>query len=135
VAGKNLLFAAALVVLAACSENPNSPDPTIVDASSKKGGTPTSPAPFPDPMPPAPPLPVGGNPISSATFWVNPNSSAKVQADAWRVTRPADAAQMDKIARNSQAQWMTGGTVDVFTAVNNAVTIAAAVGGTPVLVA
>jgi endoglucanase len=42
---------------------------------------------------------------------------------------------MDKIARNSQAQWMTGGTVDIFTAVNNAVTTAAAVGGTSVLVA
>jgi endoglucanase len=86
-------------------------------------------------MPPAPPLPVGGNPISSAAFWVNPNSSAKLQAEAWRATRPADAAQMDKIARNSQAQWMDGSVVDVFTAVNDAVTTAAAVGGTPVLVA
>jgi endoglucanase len=134
VAGKNLLFAAALVVLAACSENPISPDPTV-DARSKNGGTPSSPAPYPDPMPPAPPLPVGGNPISGATFWVNANSSAKLQADAWRASRPADAAQMDKIARNSQAQWMDGGTVDVFTAVNNAVTTAAAVGSAPVLVA
>jgi endoglucanase len=89
VAGKNLLFAAALVVLAACSENPISPDPTV-DARSKNGGTPS---------------------------------------------RPADAAQMDKIARNSQAQWMDGGTADVFTAVNNAVTTAAAVGSAPVLVA
>jgi len=134
VAGKNLLIAAAFVVLAACSENPISPDPTV-GAGSKNGGTPTDPAAFPDPMPPAPPLPVGGNPISGATFWVNPNSSAKLQADAWRVSRPADAAQMDKIARNSQAQWMDGGTVDVFTAVNNAVTTAAAVGAAPVLVA
>jgi endoglucanase len=132
VAGKNLLFAAAFVVLSACSsDNPNSP---IFDARSK-GGNPTSPAPIPDAMPPAPPLPVGGNPISSATFWVNQSSSAKLQADAWRPTRPADAAQMDKIARNSQAQWMNGGTGNVFTAVNNAVTTAAAVGGTPVLVA
>jgi endoglucanase len=86
-------------------------------------------------MPPAPPLAVGGNPISSATFWVNPSSSAKLQADAWRLTRPTDAAQMDKIAGNSQAQWMDGRTVDVFTDVNNAVTTAAAVGATPVLVA
>jgi endoglucanase len=86
-------------------------------------------------MPPAPPLSVGGNPISSATLWVNPNSNAQLQADAWRVTRPADAAQVDKIARNSQALWMDGRIVDVFTAVNNAVTTAAAVGGTPLLVA
>ena len=68
-------------------------------------------------------------------FWVSPNSSAQLQADAWRVTRPADAAQMDKIARNSQAVWMDGRTVDVFTDVNNAVTAATAVGSTPVLVA
>ena len=86
-------------------------------------------------MPPAPPLAVGGNPISSAKFWANPNSSAVQQADAWRVSRPSDAAQIDKIARNSQAQWMDGGTADVFTAVNNAVTAAAAVGAAPVLVA
>ncbi|HXL86753.1 MAG TPA: hypothetical protein VN927_06055, partial [Gemmatimonadaceae bacterium] len=95
-AGKKLLIAASLVVLAACSENPISPDPTILDANSKKGGTPTLPSPFPDPMPPAPPLAVGGNPISSAKFWANPNSSAVQQADAWRVSRPSDAAQIDK---------------------------------------
>jgi endoglucanase len=86
-------------------------------------------------MPPAPPLPVGANPISSATFWVDPNSSARLQADAWLVDRPADAAQMDKIARNSQAQWMDGKIADVFTAVNNVVTAAVAVGAAPVIVA
>jgi endoglucanase len=130
VAGKTLLIAAALVVLAACSDNPISP--TVDYATSKNGG---SPAPFPDPMPPAPPLPVGGNPISSATFWVNPNSRAKLQADTWLASRPADAAQMNKIARNSQAVWMDGTIADVFTAVNNAVTTAAAAGAAPVLVA
>ena len=134
-----------LVVLAACSENPISPDPTVLDARNKKGGTPTpplppptptpTPTPTPDPTPAPPPVPVGGNPISGAAFWVNPNSNAKQQADAWRVSRPADAAQMDKIARNSQAQWMGGWSGDVFTAVNNAVTTAAAVGAAPVLVA
>ena len=98
----------------------------------KKGGTSL---PFPDEMPPAPPLAVGGNPISSATFWVDPSSAAKLQADAWLASRPADAAQMEKIARNSQAQWMDGSTLDIFTVVNNAVTAAAAVGAAPVLVA
>jgi endoglucanase len=132
VASKNLLIAAALVVLAACSDNPISPDASLPYTTSKKGG---NPAPFPDPMPPAPPLPVGGNPMSGATFWVDPNSSAKLQADAWLATRPGDAAEMEKIARNSQAQWMDGKIADVFTAVNNAVTTAAAVGTAPVLVA
>jgi endoglucanase len=130
VAGKNLLIAAVFLVLAACSENPVSPDHSM-DASNKGGTS----APFPDPMPPAPPLAVGGNPISSAAFWVDPNSSAKLQADAWLASRPADAAEMEKIARNSQAQWMDGSTLDIFTAVNNAVTAAAAVGAAPVLVA
>jgi len=99
---------------------------------SKKGSTSS---PFPDPLPPAPPLAVGGNPIAGAAFWVNPNSSAKQQTDAWLATRPADAAQMEKIARNSQAEWMDGSTSDIFTAVNNVVTGAAAVGAAPVLVA
>jgi len=131
VAGKNLLIAAAFVVLAACSENPISPDPTGANATSNNGGTP---APFPD-LPPAPPLAVGGNPMSGAAFWVDPNSSARLQADTWLVDRPADAAQIDKIARNSRAVWMDGRIGDVFTAVNDAVTAAAAVGAAPVLVA
>ncbi len=119
-------------MLAACSENPISPDPTVSYTGSNTGD---NPAPFPDPMPPAPPLPVGGNPISRATFWVEPNSSARLQADAWLASRPADAAQMEKIARNSHAQWMDGSRADIFSAVNNAVTSAAAVGAAPVLVA
>lgn len=100
--------------------------------TSGKGSTSS---PFPDQMAPAPPLAVGGNPMGGATFWVNPGSSAMLQADAWLASRPADAAQMEKIARNSQALWMDGSTLDVSTAVNNAVTGAAAVGATPVLVA
>jgi len=73
--------------------------------------------------------------MSGAAFWVDPNSSARLQADTWLVDRPADAAQIDKIARNSRAVWMDGRIGDVFTAVNDAVTAAAAVGAAPVLVA
>ena len=124
-AGKNLLIAAAFVVLAACSENPNSPNQTIVDPNDSGGGNPT----------PAPPIPVGGNPISGASFWVDPSSSARQQADAWRTSRPADAAQMDKIARGSQAQWFGGWSGDVVAAVNSAMTTAANAGAVPVLVA
>ena len=64
-AGKNLLIAAALLVLAACSENPISPESTIVAANSKKGGGNPTPPP-PPPLPPPPPSLVCGHPISGA---------------------------------------------------------------------
>jgi endoglucanase len=73
--------------------------------------------------------------MEGARFWVNPNSSAKQTADSWRATRPADAANMDKIASNPQAQWFGGWSGDILTAVNNAVTTASATGAVPVLVA
>ena len=87
----------------------------------------------PDP-PPAPPLPVAGNPILGATFWVDPYSNAKQTAEAWRLTRPDDAATLDKIARNAQAQWFGSGR-NVQAAVSDAVGAATAAGAVPLLVA
>jgi endoglucanase len=46
------------------------------------------------------------NLFASAKMYVNPFSPAKKQADAWRRTRPADAALIDKIANQPIAQWM-----------------------------
>lgn len=46
------------------------------------------------------------NLFSSAKMYVNPFSSAKKQADAWRRSRPADAALIDKIANQPIAMWM-----------------------------
>lgn len=46
------------------------------------------------------------NLFSSAKMYVNPFSPAKKQADAWRRSRPTDAALMDKIANQPIAQWM-----------------------------
>ena len=40
-----------------------------------------------------------------AVLWVDPRSNARFTADAWRASRPADAAQMDKIAAHSQVRW------------------------------
>ena len=128
-------FATAIITLAACAGDAVSPDGTI-DAKHKKGGTtPTpTPPPTPDPTPP-PPVPVGGNPISGAVFYVNPSSNAKTTADSWRATRPADAAQMDKIAAGSQAQWFGGWSGDIFSAVTNAANTIATAGAVPVFVA
>lgn len=125
-AGKNLLITAALVVLAACSDNVLSPDGTVGSGS----GNATFPAP-----PPAPPVPVTGNPITGASFWVDPGSNARLTADLWRVTRPDDAAYMDKIASHPQAQWFTGWSSDIRRDVSAAVNAITSAGALPVLVA
>jgi endoglucanase len=136
IAARYVVFATAIATLAACAGDATSPDGTA-DARNKKGGTTTpspTPAPTPDPTP-APPIPVSGNPIAGASFYINPNSSAKQTADSWRASRPADAAQLDKIARGSQAQWFGGWSGDIYTAVSNAVNTVTAAGGVPIFVA
>jgi len=128
-----VIVAAAVLALAACAGDAISPDGTV-DAKHKRGGTtPPPPPPTPDPSPI--PIPVGVNPIAGAAFWVNPYSNAQKTADSWRVTRPADAAQMDKIAQHSQAQWLGSWSGDIYTAVSNAVATVSATGARPVFVA
>lgn len=130
---RHAFILAAVIALAACAGDAISPDGTA-DAKHKKGGSTTPPPPpITDPAPP--PIPVGANPISGATFWVNPYSNAKTTADSWRATRPADAAQIDKIAQNSQAQWFGGWSGDIGTAVSSAVATVAGTGARPVFVA
>lgn len=124
---------ALLTLIAACSDIPTGPE-----AGAKggvKGRPAPEPAPAPEPTPTPPPVITYPNPFAGASFWVNPNSKAKQQADIWRADRPADAAQMDKIAAQSQAQWMGGWSGDILTAVNNAVTTVSATGAIPVFVA
>jgi endoglucanase len=126
-AGKNLLITAALLTSAACTDNVISPDGST-NGSGNGSGSFTMPA-------PAPPVPVTGNPITGASFWVDPNSSAKVTADSWRTTRPDDAAQMDKIAMHPQAQWFNGWSMDIRSDVSAVVTSIASAGALPVVVA
>lgn len=52
--------------------------------------------------------PVSSNPFAGAKFFVDPESNPAVTARAWRTTRPADAAQLDKIAKNPSADWIEG---------------------------
>ncbi len=128
-AGKNLLITAALVTLAACSDV-FSPNGTTDHGYGNAGGTSTFPAPDP-----APPVPVTGNPILGASFWVNPSSNARLTADLWRATRPADAAEMDKVASHPQAQWFNGWSTDVRRDVDAVVSAVTSAGAVPVLVA
>jgi endoglucanase len=46
------------------------------------------------------------SPLVGASFYVDPSSPARKQADAWRASRPADAAQLDKIAGKPLAMWL-----------------------------
>lgn len=61
------------------------------------------------------------NLFSGARRYVDPASAAKQQADAWRRSRPTDAALMDKIAAQPVAQWLGGWNVDIGRDVANAV--------------
>ena len=75
------------------------------------------------------------NRLAGMTFYVDPTSSARKTADAWRLSRPADAAQMDKVAGQPQARWFGNWNVDVKAAVGAWVTASANAGRVPVLVA
>lgn len=74
--------------------------------------------------------------LNSATKWyADPNSNAAGQAAAWRASRPADAAQMDKIAAQPQADWFGEWSGDIRKAVDGRVTTINAAGALPLLVA
>ena len=75
------------------------------------------------------------NPFAGATFYVDPYSNARNQVKEWETTRPADAAQMEKIASQSQAKWFGRWNSDVAAAVRDWVAKASAAGAMPVLVA
>ena len=75
------------------------------------------------------------NLFSSARLYVDPTSAAKRQADAWRRSRPADAALMDKIAEQPIAQWVGGWNVDIGRDVSDAVTRITGARALPIFVA
>jgi len=75
------------------------------------------------------------NPLGGARFDVSVDSAARRTADAWRSSRTDDAAQMDKIARYVQAEWLGDWNADVEAAVDERVTKLTAAGAFPVLVA
>jgi endoglucanase len=48
----------------------------------------------------------GPNPFIGNKLFVDPSMHSVKQADAWRAQRPEDAALMDKIATQPQAEWL-----------------------------
>jgi endoglucanase len=87
-----------------------------------------------DPAAHAAPRPPGDNPLAGAQLYVDPGSNAKQQAEAWRVTRPADAALLDRIAAQPQAAWFGEWSGDVTASVDRYVGAASAAGAVPMLV-
>lgn len=128
-----IVLALAMAFVSACSDSlsPTSPEDMDGELANKRksGPTPTLPPPPPPPTAPSP------NPLADVAFYVNPGSKAKLQADEWRLTRPADALQMDKIAAQPQARWIGNWNVDVRADVDRFVTAAENVNAILVLVA
>jgi endoglucanase len=83
----------------------------------------------------APNLVNTSNRLAGLKLFVNPDSPARRQADAWRRSRPADAALMDRIAAQPSAKWMGNWNRDVRSDVGRVMAQARQQGATPVLVA
>jgi len=76
-----------------------------------------------------------GNPFAGSRLYVDPRSHARLQAERWAATRPADAAVMARLARRPHAGWFGEGSADIRSAVAGRVRTAARAGALPVLVA
>lgn len=68
------------------------------------------------------------------SFYVDPNSNAARQADDWQTERPEDAALMERIAAESQADWFGDWTADPETEIRSRVSQIVAAGAVPVFV-
>lgn len=75
------------------------------------------------------------NRMAGIRLFVNADSPARRQADAWRSSRPADADMMDRIAQQPVAQWMGNWNHDIRADVARVMSRASGAGMTPVLVA
>jgi endoglucanase len=82
----------------------------------------------------APPSTSQGNPFQGKRLYVDPNSHARRQADAWARSRPRDAALMRLIAEQPQAMWMGDWLRDVRAEVDARVTTITRAGALPVFV-
>jgi endoglucanase len=77
---------------------------------------------------------IGKNPFDGEGLYVDPGSSAKRQADAWRSTRPEDAAALDKIAKQPQAEWFGEWSGDIKSAARARMSAITSVGALPVFI-
>lgn len=73
-------------------------------------------------------------PFTDARLFVDPESPAQRQVEAWRAGRPTDARRLEQVAGASQADWFGPWHADVRGAVDRRVTRIAEAGALPVLV-
>ena len=76
----------------------------------------------------------GDNPFRDAYFTVAQGTSAELTANQWRATRPADAAALDKIARQPVASWMGNWNPNIALDVETRVLFPTRAGGLPVMI-
>jgi endoglucanase len=76
-----------------------------------------------------------GNPLSGKRLYVDPNSTARRQAETLRRSRPQDAALLTQIANQPVARWLGGWVGDIGREVDNAVSTITGAGALPVFVA
>jgi endoglucanase len=77
----------------------------------------------------------GESPFPGRSLFVDPDSNAARQADEWRAARPDDAAMMDRIAAQPQADWFGDWNDHIRRTVDARVSKIVAAGALPVLVA
>lgn len=77
----------------------------------------------------------GGNPLAGKRLYVDPNSTARRQAETLRRSRPQDAALVQQIANQPTARWLGDWVGDIGREVNAAVSTITGAGAVPVFVA
>ncbi len=121
------LLIAGMTTGCATSRDEPSSDATTKPLSQR----PSSSTPIADaPVPEAP----SANPLAGARLFVDPDSLAMLQANAYREEHPETAALLDRIAQEPQAIWMGGWNSDVYRAVDAYVGKAAAANAVPTLI-
>lgn len=128
------VFMAASIVIAACSGD-RITDPLSPDGSADAKRLPKGKAEPAEPAEPPPTAPGSTNPLAGLAFYLDPNSNARKQAEAWLSSRPLDAAQMEKIAARPQAKWLGSWLPDPSNEIAKTLANAAQQSAVPVLVA
>lgn len=121
-----LVALAAALGASACADSATAPGADV--ATQRKPKTPTTDS----VVTPASPT---ASVLTGAALYVDPYSNARRTADEWKLTRPADATQMEKIAASPQAKWFGNWNTNVAADVDALVTRVSGAAAVPVLVA